>query len=128
MIHKTFSFLFIAIFFLIFCLSSRTSSTRLSQARRAIMADDDNGDYQDNNNNDYNDASSPAIPPEYVGSPMRPHSSKPDHSATDQHPPPAVIHPPPATPTGCSGMNRQELENCIRRQVNRDLCKNYNIC
>ncbi|WMV28129.1 hypothetical protein MTR67_021514 [Solanum verrucosum] len=92
------------------------------------MADDDNGDYQDNNNNDYNDASSPAIPPEYVGSPMRPHSSKPDHSATDQHPPPAVIHPPPATPTGCSGMNRQELENCIRRQVNRDLCKNYNIC
>uniref|UniRef100_K4BXH8 Transmembrane protein n=1 Tax=Solanum lycopersicum TaxID=4081 RepID=K4BXH8_SOLLC len=98
MIHKTFSFLFIAIFFLIFCLSSTTSCTRLLQARRAIMADDDNGDYnQDNNNNDddYNDASSPAIPPEYVGIPMRPHSSKPDHSATDQHPPPAVIHPPP---------------------------------
>ncbi|KAH0671758.1 hypothetical protein KY290_023941 [Solanum tuberosum] len=66
-------------------------------------------------------------PPEYVRT-MRPHSSKPDHSATDQHPPPAVIHPPPATPTACSGMNRQELENCIRRQVNRDLCKNYNIC
>ncbi|XP_049404763.1 uncharacterized protein LOC125868181 isoform X10 [Solanum stenotomum] len=66
---------------------------------------------------------------EYVGIPMRPHSSKPDdHSATDQHPPPAVIHPPPATSTACSGMNRQELENCIRRQVNRDLCKNYNIC
>ncbi|XP_015164772.1 uncharacterized protein [Solanum tuberosum] len=127
MIHKTFSFLFIAIFFLIFCLSSTTSSTRLLQARRVIMADDDNDDYQ-GNNNDYNDASSPAIPPEYVGIPMRPHSSKPDHSATDQHPPPAVIHPPPATPTACSGMNRQELENCIRRQVNRDLCKNYKIC
>ncbi|XP_069153910.1 uncharacterized protein [Solanum lycopersicum] len=34
--------------------------------------------------------------PEYVGIPMRPHYSKPYHSATDPHSPPAVIHPPPA--------------------------------
>ncbi|XP_006348763.2 uncharacterized protein [Solanum tuberosum] len=32
---------------------------------------------------------------EHVGIPMRPHSSKPAHSATDQHPSPAVIHPTP---------------------------------
>ncbi|XP_055809783.1 uncharacterized protein LOC129880006 isoform X2 [Solanum dulcamara] len=92
------------------------------------MDDDDNDDFH-NNNNDYNDATPPAMPPDYVGIPMQPHHTKPDHSATDQHPPPAhVVHPPPANPTTCSGMNKQELSNCIRRQVNRDLCKNYNIC
>ncbi|MCD9643847.1 hypothetical protein HAX54_031699 [Datura stramonium] len=41
--------------------------------------------------------------------PMPRHQSGPDHSATDQH-------PPPANPTTCSGMNRAALESCIRRQ------------
>ncbi|KAG5603735.1 hypothetical protein H5410_025227, partial [Solanum commersonii] len=52
--------------------------------RRAIMANDDNGDYQDNisNNDDHNhnDDSSPVKPPDYGGIPI--------------HPLPAVIHPP----------------------------------
>lgn len=80
----------------------------------------------DDNNDDYNDDISPAMSPDNLETPMQPHHTQPDHSATDQHPPPAVPQPPPART--CSGMNRQELENCIRRQVNRDLCKNYNIC
>ncbi|KAJ8570099.1 hypothetical protein K7X08_006676 [Anisodus acutangulus] len=52
--------------------------------------------------------------------PLRPHYSRPDHSATEQ--------PPPANPTTCSGMDRQKLESCIRSQVKEDLCKHYNIC
>ncbi|KAL3367839.1 hypothetical protein AABB24_008952 [Solanum stoloniferum] len=128
MIHKTFSFLLIAIFFLIFCLSSTTSSTRLLQEYVGIPM----RPHFSKPDHSATDQHPPPVvihpPPKYVGIPMRPHSSKPDHSATDQHPPPAIIHPSPATPTACSGMNRQELENCIRRQVNRDLCKNYNIC
>lgn len=97
---------------------------------------------------------------DYVGIPTQPRHTKPDHSATDQHPPPGKIMSNfiffdfsldfriyvefqlnrnlhsysrcccyfAANPTACSGMNRQELSNCIRRQVNKDLCKNYNIC
>ncbi|KAM3203636.1 hypothetical protein P3L10_031262 [Capsicum annuum] len=119
--YKKFSCLFIAYFILIFCLLSTTSSRRLLQS-------DDNGDYNNNNgdynnnNDDYN-AVSPS--PDYVGIPMRRSNSKPDHhSATGKHPPPTVRLPPER----CSGLNREVLAACIRRQVNNDLCKTYNIC